>query len=67
MLEQLLRARGRYAAMIQSLSGQNPLDLTLRRDLETAIAAIDAKLAAEHGAPYGADARADLAQRKVTG
>ena len=46
MLENLLKARRRYRAMLDALSGQNPVDLSLRRDLEAAIAGIDAKLAA---------------------
>lgn len=46
MIENLLKARRRYVAMITALSGQNPVDLPLRRDLEVAIARIDDKLAA---------------------
>ena len=46
MLENLLKARRRYRAMLDALSGQNPVDLSLRRDLEAAITGIDAKLAA---------------------
>lgn len=45
MLQQLIDARGRYQRMLHALSAGNPVDLELRRELQGAVDAIDAKLA----------------------
>lgn len=62
-MEDLIRARKRYQQMMDSLGAATGLDNDLRRDLQAAIKALDAKILAQSDWHSGGPAKTGSASR----